>query len=49
MKEYGWTDEEFDDQPEDIILAIRVRRQVEAELRKKQNDEMQRRIHSAKH
>lgn len=41
-KEYGWTFQQFLEQPEDFITAINVRMSVEAEEEKHQNEEMQR-------
>nr|DAE05964.1 MAG TPA: hypothetical protein [Myoviridae sp. ctNYa18]DAR94119.1 MAG TPA: hypothetical protein [Caudoviricetes sp.] len=37
-KEYGWTYDEYMDQPEDFTAAILARRQVEAVVEKEQID-----------
>ena len=47
-KEYGYTEEEYWDLSEEFTLAIRARRQVEANIRAEQNKEMERQANSIK-
>jgi hypothetical protein len=47
-KEYGWTEYDYDEASEEFTQAIRARRNVEAVLRKQENEKLEKEINSAK-